>query len=664
MNRRNNRRNRRVCTESLEIRIVPSGIALQPDVMQTALPPRATQFPATTVDVLGNDSGTGLSIVSFSESGLGRVERVVGAGPEGRDLLRYVPGPTFRGGYDSFIYTAMDSSGASQTAHVSIQYYIDGAVFSWKVKAPAEIQTGYATPLPFKTDEGLPNVALHYSGDDGVSAGVLLRWSYADGPVMGPQFAGKFTNSLTRSDAQFYGYDSGFAWLSGSIEGVNALLGETVYEPERGFTSPGGIRLTVQAHLYSAIGVGLDVQFADILVRVQNTEESPNVMDDKFSVRTTTEATLLDVVANDGDGQADDLEIVAVRLAGHSQAVVSIDPVTNQISYQPPTGFIGSDLLAYTVRNSAGIEALARAEVTVMPPIMAVATSDGRAISIEVINAETMGTVTTFEAFPGLGSGDPQVEVADVNGDGMVDIVVLQGGTRRMRTFNVYGGLLDEKVVQPFGSRFTGQVDFSVGDLDDDGRAEMVFVGSTTRGFDVRSIDSETGRTEISMSVRGMTGAPLVSVDSETDQITLLGRTAAGGMVMAMMDVDSATPSRVVSRTLMSDRDVRALERQNGSVSSMTLTSADLDDNGSSEAIIGMTFRRGAARVISADASGRTRVMMNGTAAAARSLMLPSAGLFETTGMTAGWWNQSSVGVLNEPSNQLLRRRIRGVAMG
>jgi hypothetical protein len=660
-----NRRLRRpFSTESLEVRLVPSAMSLQADMVQIALSPTATTFPPATVDVLANDSGSNLRITSFSESGLGRVERLVAAGPGGRDLLRYVPGPTFRGGYDGFIYTVADSNGVSATERVSIGYAIEGAVFSWKVEAPAELSTTAGTPLPFRSETGQSRVTISYSGDAGVSVGVLLRWGFAEGAVPGPQFPGKFTNSLVRTDAAFYSFDSGYAWLTGTIAGVNALLSETVYVPERGFSAPGGIGLTVQAHLYSAIGVGLDTQLANVLVRVQNVANAPTALDDEFVVRTSTEPTLLDVLANDVAAGPGGLEIVSVQLAGHSQAVVSIDAASEKISYQPPAGFIGSDILAYTVRNAAGVEALARVEVTVMPPIMAIATSDGRTTRIEVVNAETQGWVTEFEAFPSVGTGDPQVEVADVNGDGMSEILVWQGGTGRMRTFNIYGGLVDDDVMQPFGSRFTGSTDFSVGDLDDDGRSELVFVGSTPRGFELRAMDPDTGRIEMSTLMRGLTGTPLVSVDGTTDQVTVLGRSRGGAVLMAMMDVDSATPNRVISRTLMSDRDVRAIERQNGSITSLTLTSADLDNNGSSEAIVGMTFRRGAVRVMSADSSGRTRMMMNGTAAGARAVLLPGSDLFEAAGMSAGWWNGSSLGMLNDAAAPMIRRRIRGVAMG
>ncbi|MFM7076384.1 MAG: Ig-like domain-containing protein, partial [Planctomycetaceae bacterium] len=97
--------------EALEARIVPAGFSLAPDIATVMLPADATAFPTCDVDVLANDSGTNLRLVSLGQPALGTVERVVGAGEGGRDLIRYLPGPTFRG-RDAFVYTAIDDEGA------------------------------------------------------------------------------------------------------------------------------------------------------------------------------------------------------------------------------------------------------------------------------------------------------------------------------------------------------------------------------------------------------------------------------------------------------------------------------------------------------------------------------------------------------------------------
>jgi hypothetical protein len=80
------------------------------------------------------------------------------------------------------------------------------------------------------------------------------------------------------------------------------------------------------------------------------------------------ESTLLDVLGNDQSGIADGtMEIVDSHLGGHSQASLTIDPQTQQLVLPATVGFMGTDVIAYTVRNAAGVEAQGRVEVNVMP---------------------------------------------------------------------------------------------------------------------------------------------------------------------------------------------------------------------------------------------------------------------------------------------------------
>ncbi len=87
------------------------------------LPPRANQDTAfflrntpVTIDVLRNDSdmnGEALSLLTIEETTAlgGSVTRLEGAGPGGRDVLRYTPPPALGSGTDWFHYRIGDSSG-------------------------------------------------------------------------------------------------------------------------------------------------------------------------------------------------------------------------------------------------------------------------------------------------------------------------------------------------------------------------------------------------------------------------------------------------------------------------------------------------------------------------------------------------------------------------
>ena len=651
--------------QQLEVRKLLSALALTPDWIQTQLPADASVFPSVTLDVLQNDAGNGLRITELAPPHSGTVELLSDIGPSGQGTVRYHPGPGFRG-RDAFSYSVVDENGETAVASVFIQFEQDPTPYAWQVLTVPEVVTRAGVSQPLRGEDGTPAVRVDYPGELPATVGVLLQWSFVSGGFSGLQFPGNFVSETSRDDAQLYGFSGGTAWLYGSISGVNALLQDMVYVPERGFSAPEGVQLGVGSFLYSSLGVNLGSEHGSITIRVEEQEFAPRTGDDLFSVRTALEPTFLDVVSNDESGVvSNDLELVDVRLGGHSSATVSIDAESQRVVYQPPAGFMGTDVITYVVRNSAGIEAQGRVVVNVMPPIVALLSTTGSSTLLEVINAETRGTISQFEAFTGV-SVDSLVEVADLDSDGFMEIVVWQtGGDRRMRSFNAYGGLLTDTVIAPFGSRFSGPMDLAIGDLDDDGRAEMVVAGTTSRGYEVRAIDIATGQTEMSMSMRGMTGTPQIAVNEETDEIVILGRTAGGGVAMAMMDWDGNNPQQVIRRTLISERDARNLQRQNGLISSLTLSTADLDGNGATDAVVGMTFRNGAARVMTAGASGAVRTMLSPrVVGGTQRLLLPNSNLFTASGAMVGWWSSTSLGMFASAADPLTRSRIIAVALG
>lgn len=661
---RKNRIRRNFTAEQLEVREVLSALSLMPDFVQTMLPANAASFPAVTVNVLENDIGTGMRITDLESTVFGTAELLPDAAP-GTGTVRFTPSAEFRGrGY--FSYTVTDAEGQTATAGVFVHFDQESSPYTWQVQTVPEVIAAAGVTSALRAPDGTPAIRVNYTGTLPASVGVLLRWQFVSGSFSGLQFPGDFTTDTVRSDAEFYPSSGGTAWVFGSIEGVNALLADLDYVPERGFSAPEGVELVVGSFLYSGIGVNVGTDHRSLTLKVTEPEFAPQAVDDFFSVRSSTAPTFLDVLGNDASGvPTETMELVDSQLGGHSQATLFIDPETQQLVYQPPAGFMGTDVIAYTVRNSAGVEAQGRVEVNVMPPILAILSTTTSTTNLEVINAETMGLISQFEVFS-RAAADSIVEVADLDSDGFMEIVVLQtGGERRMRSFNAWGGLLTDTVMRPFGSRFSGPMDLTVGDLDDDGKAEMVVAASTPRGYELRAVDSSTGAVEMSMTMRGMTGTPQVAVNEDSDEIVVVGRTAGGGVAMAMMDVDSRTPQQITRRTLISDRDARTLQRQNGTLTSMTLSTADLNGDGVTEAVVAMTFRNGAARVMSSGSAGTPETMMNSrVASGTRSLILAAPGLLSENTSMVGWWSSTSLGMLDSAATPLQRRRIIGVALG
>lgn len=650
------RRRSMLRVEALEGRIVPAGFSLAPDITTVMLPADATAFPACDVDVLANDSGTNLRIVSLGQPALGTVERLVGAGPGQRDLIRYVPGPTFRG-RDSFVYSAIDDDRREASQQVIVGFEQDPLPFGpWRVAVPAALETRSADPLRFVGDDGTALVAVDYRGEATAGGvGVLLRWQPGERP-------GSFTAG-TAADATFYPQSGGAAWIVGSIDGVNALLGSLAYVPAPGFSAPDGVRLTVQTHLYSPLSVGVGVELADILVRVIPAAEAPRAVDDAFRVRDTAEATFLDVLANDEAVVPGPLELVSAVIEGHSESEVSIDPGSGTIRYLPQRVFLGFETLFYTVRDAAGHTAQGRAVVTVMPEIMAVVRADVRGTGIVVVNASTEATIAEFLPFPERPVADVALAVADLDGDGMTEIFAMEsGGGQRMRAFTPRGGMVDEAVVRPFANRQAGRIDMVAGDLDDDGRAEMVFAARTARGVEIRAVDAATKATEMSAVLRGMTGNPEVSLDEATGTLSILARSPSGAVMLATMDTAAGTPA--TRRVVVSDREVRALVRRNGPIVGMALASADGDGDGTTEALVGMTFRSGLVRVLEVEGAETARVAREDRVPTGTTVDLFAAAVEAARDASVVWWGSWGVGMADSGAEPRLRGRIRGVAIG
>lgn len=589
----------RLSFENLERRSLLT-VSAQPDYVNVALPADASSFPSSTVDVLANDLGTNVRIESVGTPAVGTVERLAGAGPNGRELLRYVPGPTFRG-YDSFQYTAIDDAGRTETQHVFVSYSQDPVPYSpWAIVAPTELAVSANKPFRFVGADGQALVSVDYDGILPAQVGVLLRW-----PVTffgSDTSVGDLSTGVTRDDASFYAYPSGYAWLFGSIEGVNALLGDLTYTAGPGFSATDGVRLTVQAHLYSNLVVNIDTKFSDIDLRVSLDEGAPALADDSYLVESLTDAAILDVLANDSPGRgASRLGVLEVQLPSGSTSTTFVTPGGQSVTYLPGPGFMGTERLVYSARNEAGLVSRAYVDITVRTDVFAVATLDGLSTLIEVFDQNTGRPIADFQPFGSGYSGNLILDLADMNGDGQQEIVAMQAeGERRMRVFDMFGTVIVDEVVNPFAGRGFSGMDMAMGDMDNDGKSEMVFAASTSRGTEVRAMDSETMQPEMTVFLRGMVGVPQVAMDDDTDRLSVLGRTARGGVTMAMLSAGSSAAG-VTRRTILSDRDVRNLTRRNGSVSDVTLVSGEPADQGPGPGSVRISFRNGLVRTIALD---------------------------------------------------------------
>lgn len=314
---RSARARQRLGAESLERRLVPAGFSLTPDIVNVQLPGDAESFPTADIDVLANDSGTGLRISAVSAAMVGSVEQLTG--PDGRDLLRYVPGLQFRG-YDAFVYCVTDAFGREEWQSASVGYEQDAAAFEpWSIVA-ASTEVPLADPPGLLTAaDGSPLLAVTYAGmAEYVTVGVLLRWDAAGS--VAPTVA---------ADTVYYPQFNGYAWIYGTIADVNAVLASLAFVPDAEAAAPAGFRLSAQAHLYSSLGINVGVQFADVVVG-QVVDDSGEAGADRSGGRLPDELPLSAGAAVGHDG----------AFGGHLDPWVPLEPAAEQSRGEMPSDWI------------------------------------------------------------------------------------------------------------------------------------------------------------------------------------------------------------------------------------------------------------------------------------------------------------------------------------
>lgn len=308
-------------------------------------------LPTITIDVLANDIENA-ALVKVGEPMVGTVEWIPSIEEGGRTVLQYTPGPWFNG-YDSFLYMISDANGAQSIARVYVSYEQPAVGFEVIVPEVVVASPGASTQLV--DDDGNPLISIQYEGERSVQVGVLISWAAPEWPYNGDTFSGRITLENVEGRNGVYPDGLGGIWVSGTLEEVNQILTELVYEPAPGFTAENGAGVSVYAYLYDRLQVGY--VSSEFLLKVPQPANAPKAVDDVFEINSIEGVYAFDVLANDVslNGNSAELELVDVTLSEHFlYSEVEIDSLAGLIKYKPTAYFSGLDIFSYTVRNRDG----------------------------------------------------------------------------------------------------------------------------------------------------------------------------------------------------------------------------------------------------------------------------------------------------------------------
>ena len=318
---------------------------------------------ATPLNVLANDSGTGLTIVSFDTNS------AQGFTVTGTALsLTYSPSGGYLG-QDSFSYTIQDAQGNQATATVAIT--VKAAVVS----------------------SGVLNAE-----DDAISVGV----NSANTPI----------DVLSNDDFGVHGPNSthpltlpGGKLVTASVQGgdIAVVNGKVNYTPKTGFTGVDSFEYT----LTDSKG------FADKgIVTISGGGALPAVaVSDAFEVVVDT-ATSLNVLANDSGAGLTIVSFDAVSTQGFTVTSTALS-----LTYSPSGGYLGQDSFSYTIQDAQGNQATATVTLTVKAAVVAsgVLNAVNDAITVAPGSSKTVVDVLVNDNF-GVNGPHPSYPLTLTNG--------------------------------------------------------------------------------------------------------------------------------------------------------------------------------------------------------------------------------------------------------
>ena len=352
---------------------------------------------SVTIDVAANDSdvdGDALELASVTTPAHGSA--TIG---DAHHVI-YTPAANYHGP-DAFSYTIEDSSGAPNTAAVTITVTSVNDAPVASADSAALDEDGSATVDVVANDVDLDDDLLTVTAVTQPAHGLA---SIADGHHVtytpAPDFHGADAVSYTVSDGNGGTATASLALTVASVNDApvaandagsldedtaatidvvandtdvdgDALTITSVTQPANGTAAVSGahqVQYTPAANYHGADSFTYEISdgaggtaTATLALTVISVNDAPVAVADAASLAEDTAATI-DVVANDTDGDGDALTLASVTQPANGTATIS---AAHQVLYTPAANYHGGDSFSYTISDGAGGTASATATLTV-----------------------------------------------------------------------------------------------------------------------------------------------------------------------------------------------------------------------------------------------------------------------------------------------------------
>ena len=202
----------------------------------------------------------------------------------------------------------------------------------------------------------------------------------------------------------------------------------------------------------------------------------------------------------------------------------------------------------------------------------------GCCTTLHVLDAMSGSDLSGFYPYGTNSEVGARVAAGDLNGDGEADVIALPLGSTRISAFRLSGGT-PFRTIDAFGGEVSGPISIAAGNLTGDARAEIVAAAPTYSGPEVKVFDPATGTADTTLYPYGGEGVSSVAV--------ALGDVNGDGKrdIVISADTPSGTEVRAVDLDGTELADFYVLDP--AIIPGASIAAGDLNGDGKAEIVLG-----------------------------------------------------------------------------